>query len=196
MMTTLQNCIHSVQINSKQTSSSWKREEKKINNIKHLHLGLTKISLKVCNWQSFVRNYCGILVQGKNIIITFGCAFAQEKYLITEFMHVSSSATNIIVWLWADAVVCVWEYLVRLEKYRSFQQFGKIHSPWVVVCNFSMSRSTKRKLYFPFAITWCFLVFPFTFASLTKLGVAMLELFVSVAANLIKIKQSKMKCWK
>lgn len=102
--------IRSVQINSQQTRG------KRINNIKHLHLGLTKISLKVCNWQSFREKLLWHSVQGENIIITFGCAFAQEKYLITEFMHVSFSATNIIAVV-ADVVVCLCVNFVRLEKY-------------------------------------------------------------------------------
>lgn len=89
-------------------------------------MGLTKISLKVCNWQSFREKLLWHSVQGENIIITFGCAFAQEKYLITEFMHVSFSATNIIAVV-ADVVVC--EFRSTRKIYRSFQQFGKIHSP-------------------------------------------------------------------
>lgn len=116
-----------VQINSEQIA------QKKINNIKHLlRLRLTKISLKVCNWQSFGEKLLWHSVQGENIIITFGCAFVQEKYLITEFMHVSSSA-QILSWL----LLCVFVWFDS-RKYGTFEQFGKMHSPWVRL-HFSMS---------------------------------------------------------
>lgn len=130
-----------VQINSVQIA-----QKEKINNIKHLlRLRLTKISLKVCNWQSFGEKLLWHSVQGENIIITFGCAFVQEKYLITEFMHVSSLCPNIIV------VVAVCVCVVRLKKIWYF---------WTIWQNaFALSSSAffdelmrKSKFHFSFSL--------------------------------------------
>lgn len=81
------------------------------------------LNIYTCGWQRFrwkfeIGKVFGEIIVAfrswRYIIITFGCAFAQEKYLIAQFMHVSSFATNIIV------VCCV-----RLGEYGSFEQFGK-----------------------------------------------------------------------
>lgn len=60
--------------------------------------GWQRFSLKVCNWQSFARNYA-MASRWKakhyyHIWCVCVCAFMPEKHLITEFMHVSFFARN------------------------------------------------------------------------------------------------------
>lgn len=130
------------------------------------------------------RNYteCGISFKATNIIITFRCA--QEKYLIAEFMHMSSFATT--YYISRGLVFCDFFFLLltfqTARKYVCFQQFGKIHAFCFGLLAFQWVDETKKALNeFPFFgnLQHCF---RFIITATT------LHFFLCLPQNSVKIK--------
>lgn len=140
------------------------------------------------------RNYtqCGISFKATNIIITFRCA--QEKYLIAEFMHMSSFATT--YYISRGLVFCGFFFLhftfQTARKYVCFQQFGSLATCILFwTARVSMSRWDKKS-FKRISIFWQFTtLFPLHHYSN---GTAFLSL---PSSKFNKDKNNcSVKCWK
>lgn len=165
------------------------QEWKWIDNIKYVQLSLTERF----GWKFAIGKVLWEIIKAfrrRNAIITFECA--QKKYLITEFMDVSPFARNLYrVWL----VVCsTW-------RYGNMEVFNNL-AKCIPFCGFFVFVFASFKSQRVCTINIVNLFRPSSFRLLRHLffvgyyiWMNLIWFVLNVFANLIKIKQSAMKCW-
>lgn len=175
------------------TSENEQSEKDRINNIKHVQLWLKKISSKVCNWQSFLCEIIMVFRSRRNIIITFGCVhFAQEKYLIIEFMYM-----YLLPFFCPQLLSCGCYFGSTSRKYGSFQQFGKMHCIRVNVCGEKKKISGYKWINMVNLYVWSYI---FSSASSSLFFPRVSQKINSIVKCHCKFNKDKtiekMKCWK